>query len=136
MSAFSAVPAPAHICCKGNFDREKRMTIREVVKLLDAEILCGQDRLDTEIHTACGSDMMSDVLAYVKDQSVLLTGLLNPQVVRTAEMMDMLCIVFVRGKRPEAPVIELAREKGIVLLSTEKRLFVACGILYTNGLGG
>ena len=112
------------------------MTIREVVKLLDAEILCGEDRLDTEIHTACGSDMMSDVLAYVKDQSVLLTGLLNPQVVRTAEMMDMLCIVFVRGKRPEQPVIDLAREKGIVLLSTEKRLFVACGILYTNGLGG
>lgn len=80
--------------------------------------------------------MMSDVLAYVKDQSVLLTGLLNPQVVRTAEMMDMLCIVFVRGKRPESEVVELARQKGIVLLSTEERLFTACGILYTNGLGG
>ena len=112
------------------------MTIREVVKLLDAEILCGEDNLDTEIHTACGSDMMSDVLAYVKDQSVLLTGLLNPQVVRTAEMMDMLCIVFVRGKKPEQAVIDLAQSKGIVLLSTEKRLFLACGILYTNGLGG
>ena len=65
-----------------------------------------------------------------------LEDLLNPQVVRTAEMMDMLCIVFVRGKRPEQEVIDLARSKGIVLLSTEKRLFVACGILYTNGLGG
>lgn len=95
-----------------------------------------EDHLDTDIHTACGSDMMSDVLAYVKDQSVLLTGLLNPQVVRTAEMMDMLCIVFVRGKRPESEVVELARQKGIVLLSTEERLFTACGILYTNGLGG
>ena len=112
------------------------MKIREVVSLLNAEILCGEDRLDTEIHTACGSDMMSDVLAYVKDQSVLLTGLLNPQVVRTAEMMDMLCIVFVCGKRPEQNVVELAREKGIVLLSTEMRLFVACGILYSHGLGG
>ena len=112
------------------------MKIKEVVTLLNAEILCGEDRLDTEIHTACGSDMMSDVLAYVKDQSVLLTGLLNPQVVRTAEMMDMLCIVFVRGKRPEQSVIDLARDKGIVLLSTEMRLFVACGILYTHGLGG
>ena len=112
------------------------MTIADVVKLLDAEILCCEDRLDTEIHTACGSDMMSDVLAYVKDQSVLLTGLVNPQVVRTAEMMDMLCIVFVRGKRPDPAVIELAKEKGIVLLTTEKRLFLACGILYTNGLGG
>ena len=112
------------------------MKIKDVVRLLGVEILCGDDRLDTEIHTACGSDMMSDVLAYVKDQSVLLTGLLNAQVVRTAEMMDMLCIVFVRGKRPEAEVIELAREKGIVLLSTQERLFTACGILYTNGLGG
>ena len=112
------------------------MKIKEVVTLLNAEILCGEDHLDTDIHTACGSDMMSDVLAYVKDQSVLLTGLLNPQVVRTAEMMDMLCIVFVRGKRPEQNVIDLAREKGIVLLSTELRLFVACGILYTHGLGG
>ena len=112
------------------------MKIREVVALLGAEILCGEDHLDTEIHTACGSDMMSDVLAYVKDQSVLLTGLLNPQVVRTAEMMDMLCIVFVRGKRPEQNVVDLAREKGIVLLSTDLRLFVACGILYTHGLGG
>ena len=112
------------------------MTIREVVKLLDAEILCGEAQLVTQILTPCGPDMMSDVLAYVKDQSVLLTGLLNPQVVRTAEMMDMLCIVFVRGKRPEKEVIDLARSKGIVLLTTEKRLFVACGILYTNGMGG
>ena len=112
------------------------MTINDVKNLLDCEILCGEENLGTEIHTACGSDMMSDVLAYVKDQSVLLTGLLNAQVVRTAEMMDMLCIVFVRGKKPEPMVIDLARGKGIVLLSTQKRLFVACGILYTNGLGG
>ena len=112
------------------------MTIREVVKLLDAEILCGAEHLDTEIHTACGSDMMSDVLAHGKDQAVVLTRLRNPQVVRTAEMMDMLCIVFVRGKRPEQAVIDLADSKGIVLLSTEKRLFLACGILSTHGLGG
>lgn len=112
------------------------MKIKDVVRLLNAEILCGEDWLDTDIHTACGSDMMSDVLAYVKDQSVLLTGLLNAQVVRTAEMMDMLCIVFVRGKRPEPDVVQLAKSKGITLLSTRMRLFTACGILYTNGLGG
>ena len=112
------------------------MTIGEVVKLWTRRSSAARDRLDTEIHTACGSDMMSDVLAYVKDQSVLLTGLLNPQVVRTAEMMDMLCIVFVRRQAPEPAVIDLAREKGIVLLCTQKRLFVACGILYTHGLGG
>ena len=112
------------------------MKIRTIAELLNAKVLCGEDRLDNDVTSACGSDMMSDVLAYVKDQSVLLTGLLNPQVVRTAEMMDMLCIVFVRGKRPESEVVELARQKGIVLLSTEERLFTACGILYTNGLGG
>ena len=69
--------------------------------------------LDAEVHTACGSDMMSDVLAYVKDQSVLLTGLVNAQVVRTAEMMDMLCIVFIRGKRPDDAIIRLAQQRGI-----------------------
>ena len=112
------------------------MTVRDAMNVLGARVLVGEEFLDQEVKSACGSDMMSDVLAYVKDQSVLLTGLLNAQVVRTAEMMDMLCIVFVRGKRPEAEVIELAREKGIVLLSTQERLFTACGILYTNGLGG
>ena len=112
------------------------MTIREIAETLDATWLCCEEEGDRVLRTAFASDMMSDVLAYVKDQSVLLTGLLNPQVVRTAEMMDMLCIVFVRGKRPEPAVIELAREKGIVLLCTQKRLFVACGILYTHGLGG
>ena len=76
------------------------MTIDDVRRILSAEVVCGADRLDTEVHNACGSDMMSDVLAFVKDQSVLLTGLVNPQVVRTADMMDMVCIVFVRGKEP------------------------------------
>ncbi len=74
------------------------MRVSDVKNILDAEYICGEELKETEIHSACGSDMMSDVLAYVKDQSVLLTGLVNPQVVRTAEMMDMRCIVFVRGK--------------------------------------
>jgi predicted transcriptional regulator len=91
---------------------------------------------DHEVHTACGSDMMSDVLAFVKDQSVLLTGLCNPQAIRTAEMMDIVCIVFVRGKKPEESVIELAKERKIALLSTKLRMFTACGILYGAGLRG
>ncbi len=111
------------------------MKIREVVELLQAEVLCCEELIDGEVHSACGSDMMSDVLAFVKDQSVLLTGLVNPQVVRTAEMMDMKCIVFVRGKRPEAVILELARAKNIVLLSTQMRMYSACGILYQHGLG-
>ena len=80
--------------------------------------------------------MMSDVLAFVKDQSVLLTGLVNLQVVRTADMMDMVCIVFVRGKEPSDAMIELASERGMVLMKTKERMFTACGKLYDNGLRG
>ena len=84
----------------------------------------------------CGSDFMSDVLAYVKDQALLLTGLVNPQVVRTAEMMDMKCIVFVRGKVPDETILEMARERDIVVMTSEKPMFIACGLLYTTGLAG
>ena len=111
------------------------MTIADVQKILKADVVCG-DKLSAEVHTACGSDMMSDGLAFVKDQSVLLSGLVNTQVVRTAEMMDMLCIVFVRGKEPTAEMIDLANEFGIVLMKTPLRMFTACGLLYTNGLHG
>ena len=86
------------------------MNLKEVRDILHAEVLCGEDMLDTEVRSACGSDFMSDVLAYVKNQALLLTGLVNPQVVRTAEMMDMKCIVFVRGKQPEENILELAQE--------------------------
>lgn len=110
------------------------MKIADIKQLLDAELICGEDNLDRDVYSACGSDMMSDVLAYVKDQAVLLTGLVNSQVIRTAEMMDMICIVFVRSKRPTEEMISLARECGMVMLSTGKRMYEACGILYSNGL--
>ena len=112
------------------------MTIADVRRILEAEIICGSDNMDTEVHNACGSDMMSDVLAFVKDQSVLLTGLVNAQVVRTAEMMDMVCIVFVRGKDPGEDIVNLARERDIVLMKTPLRMFTACGLLYDSGLRG
>ena len=112
------------------------MKIATIKELLDAEVVCGEDSLDREVYSACGSDMMSDVLAYVKDQAVLLTGLVNSQVVRTAEMMDMVCIVFVRSKSPTEEMIDLARESGMVLLKTRKRMYEACGKLYAGGLGG
>ena len=111
------------------------MTIADVKSILNAELRAG-DCLDTEVFYAFGSDMMSDVLAYVKEQAVLLTGLVNPQVVRTAEMMDMKCIVFVRGKNPDASMIELAEENGIPLLKTNREMFTSCGILYEHGLRG
>ena len=112
------------------------MKIQQIAELLDAKILCGADRLDGTVKSACGCDMMSDVLAFVKDQAVLLTGLCNPQVVRTAEMMDMKCIVFVRGKLPPADVVSLADDSGIVVMATNERMYVACGKLYANGLAG
>ena len=112
------------------------MKISEIAKLLDAEVLCGEDKLDCEVKSACGCDMMSDVLAFVKEQSVLVTGLCNPQVIRTAQMMDMVCIVFVRGKIPPAEVIELAHREGIALLASKERMYIACGKLYCAGLSG
>lgn len=112
------------------------MKIRDIQAILKADLVCGDHALDTEVRTACGADMMSDVLAYVKDQSVLLTGLVNPQVVKTAEMMDMHCIVFVRGKKPNDMVIALAKEREIALMTTPYRMFTACGLLYSNGLQG
>ena len=112
------------------------MKISKIIELLEATVIACEDKTDSEVHSACGSDMMSDVLAYVKEQAVLLTGLTYLQVVRTAEMMDMKCIVFVRGKKPSEDLIELAREAGIVLLCTEERMYVACGRLYENGLKG
>ncbi len=112
------------------------MKISTIKELLCADVICGEHLLDTEVNSACGSDMMSDVLAFVKDHAVLLTGLVNPQVVRTAEMMDIKCIVFVRGKIPAENVISLADSMDIAILSTSERMYVACGKLYANGLAG
>ena len=112
------------------------MTIKDISEILGARFIVGEEWKEREVHTACGSDMMSDVLAFMKDQSVLLTGLTNLQVIRTAEMMDVVCIVFVRGKLPEPGMVEMAREKEIALLSTGHRMFSACGKLYEKGLRG
>lgn len=112
------------------------MTIREIRNLLNAELLYGEKLLDLDTEFVFSSDMMSDVLAYAEEQSVLITGLCNPQVVRTAEMMDIVCIIFVRGKNPDNHILQLAIEKGIVILSTSHFMFTTCGILYNNGLRG
>lgn len=111
------------------------MTVADVGRILGAKVISGS-MLDTEVHNACGSDMMSDVLAYVKDQGVLLTGLNNPQVVRTADMMDILCIVFVRGKKPGEELVKMAERLDIAVLGTSLPMFSACGILYGCGLRG
>ena len=102
------------------------MTIKQVMETLDAELLTPEADLTREVHAACGSDMMSDVLAYVKDQAVLVTGLNNPQVVRTADMMDMICIVFVRGKKPDGAILQLAVDRGIAVQSCPCSRRAAC----------
>ena len=110
------------------------MKLSEVIDLLDGKVLSENFDGKKEVLSACGCDLMSDVLAFVKDQALLLTGLMNPQVVRTAEMMDMKAIVFVRGKTPGEEILNLANESDIEIISTEKPLYIACGILYSNGL--
>lgn len=112
------------------------MKISKMQELLDAKVLCCEENLNKHVYSAFGCDLMSDVLAYVTDQAVLLTGLVNPQVIRTALMMDMVCIVFVRSKEPNEEMINLAKENGIVMMSTNKTLYTTCGLLYSNGLVG
>ncbi len=112
------------------------MKLSEVRNILDAKVLTGEEYLEKEVHTACGSDLMSDVLAFVKVEGVLLTGLVNPQVVRTAEMMDIHAIVFVRGKQPEKNILDLANSLDMLIMTTEEPMYIACGKLYGAGLVG
>ena len=112
------------------------MQLHQVKEVLNAIVLCGEDRLDQEIVSGWGSDVLSDVLAFVKNQALLLTGLVNPQVVRTADMVEMKCIVFVRGKVPGPDILSLAEERDIVVMTCPKRMYEACGLLYSNGLRG
>lgn len=114
------------------------MLLKDVKSILDAKLLTDDTEAlaNTEILTACGCDLMSDVLAFVKDQTMLLTGLINSQVIRTSEMMDIKAICFVRGKNPTPDVIELANEKGIALLATDNSLYISCGKLYEAGIRG
>jgi len=112
------------------------MKLVDVQMVLKSELICGSEHLNKEIGTACGADLMSDVLVFTKGKSLLLTGLTNIQVVRTAEVGDLVGIVFVRGKRPGPEVIQMADDKGIPLMVTECSLYEACGILYVNGVKG
>ena len=113
------------------------MKLSEVVQILDAEILCNvKDESKVNITMACGADLMSDVLAFIKSETLLLTGLTTPQVVYTAENSGVNVICFVRGKKPHGEIVDLAKEKDIVLLATKNPMFESCGKLYKNGLIG
>ncbi len=112
------------------------MTIHEASKVLDAQIICNEELANLEVFSACGADLMSDVMAFVKDQVMLLTGLINAQVIRTANLMDIEAICFVRGKPPSQEMIDMAKDLDIILLATKLPMFLACGKLYEAGLVG
>ncbi len=111
------------------------MTIREIAERIDATVYAEPDQMEEDLTGAFGSDMMSDVLAFAENRDVLLTGLLNPQIVRTAHMLDMRCIIVVRGKTATDEIKRLAAENRIALLETNLTMYEASGKLYEGGLG-
>lgn len=112
------------------------MILEDVRRILEAEVIVGDDLLSKDVVMGCGSDLMSDVLSFVKSEAILLTGLTNPQVVRTAEMADLVAICFVRGKKPPQETTRLAKTKNIPLLTTHLPMFESCGRLWQKGLVG
>ena len=110
------------------------MKVAEAIQILDGQFFWGEENADLEIVSACGADLMSDVMAFVKDKVLLLTGLVNPQVIRTAELLDIHCVIFVRGKVPSREIIEMAEDSGIILGGTKHSMYIACGKLYEAGL--
>lgn len=112
------------------------MTLRDVARLLNAEVIVCEDGLDVEVKTAFAADLLSDVLSYAKEGALLVTGITNPQIVRTAEMLELIGILVVRGKNPDAETLKLAQTKGIPLMVTKYIMFESCGRLYQNGVVG
>jgi predicted transcriptional regulator len=110
------------------------MKLREVLELIEGNVISENVDLDQEVQMGCGADLMSDVLSFTHEGTLLMSGLTNPQVVRTAEMAGIRAIVFVRGKLPPPETISLAEEKGIPLLASKYTMFETCGRVYRAGL--
>lgn len=120
----------------GGDGASQSISLNDIRAILQADVLCGEDKLESMVCTVCGCDLMSDVLAFTRPGSLLLTGLTNSQVVRTAEILDLKCVIFVRDKKPDEATINMARENGIPLLSSQYPLFESCGLLFERGLRG
>jgi predicted transcriptional regulator len=112
------------------------MKLKEIQALLQADVICGEDRLDTEIEYAGASDLMSDVLAFGRPGLLLITGLSNAQSVRTAAIIGAKAVVYVRGKKPDQEGAALAARKGIPILSTKFMMYRTCGLLFGHGVPG
>lgn len=110
------------------------MTLRDIVSLLEAEVLGSEDGLDVEVPCAFASDLISDILMCTKEPTLLLTGLTNNQVIRLSDMIDLVGIVFVRGKRPLQDVIDMAVERKLPVIATKMTLYRSSGLLYNAGL--
>jgi predicted transcriptional regulator len=116
--------------------KEWPLKLSDVKDILDAEVIVGEENLDMEVKTAFGADLMSDVLAFAKSGSLLLTGLTNTQVIRTANVLDIAAIILVRAKQPSSETIALAKELKIPILTTKYILFETAGRLYAKGIVG
>lgn len=112
------------------------MKLKDVKEILDATVIVGEEKLDMEVQTAFGADLMSDVMAFAKPGSLLLTGLTSPQVVETSTSRKIAAIILVRGKKPSVEAIEMAKKLQIPILSTKYILFETAGILYSKGIVG
>jgi predicted transcriptional regulator len=110
------------------------MKLAEIISLIDGTVFNSHQNLNIEIKGGCGADLMSDVLASVQPDAILLTGLCNPQVVRTAQMADVRAIIFVRGKQPNKDTIQLAEQEELPLISSPFGMFELCGRLFRAGL--
>ena len=110
------------------------MKLREIIQLVEGELLGERADLDLEMSDVCASDLMSDVLAFAEPGSLLLTGLINPQAVRTADMADIAAIVFVRGKYPPVETIALAQGTAIPVVASPLSMFEVCGRLHRGGM--
>ncbi len=110
------------------------MKLCDVLQAIDGRLITKNTDLDIEVQMGCGADLMSDVLAFTHADTLLLTGLTNPQVVRTADMAGIRAIMFVRGKLPPSETVILAEDKGIPLLASKYTLYETCGRLYRTGL--
>lgn len=112
------------------------MKLRQVMTYLEGELYCGEEHMDWEVDYGYSCDLVSDVLAFVQNPVLLMTGLVHPQMIRTAGLLDIRGIVLVRGKKPSEEIIEMAKDNDIFLMGTKYSLYTASGILFKYGLEG
>ncbi len=110
------------------------MKLAEIRRLLDCEVICGEELLETDVCSCFAADLMSDVLAFSRSGALLVTGLTSLQSVHTADIADLAAIVFIHDKRPDGPIVDVARHKRIPLLTTRRLMFETCGLLFDHGL--